>query len=57
MPTGADKAKPGLGAGIVEALAKQLRGRIRIEDASRGTAITLVYDEAANIDGPTLTAA
>ena len=28
MPTGSDKAKPGLGTGIVEALAKQLGGNI-----------------------------
>src|ERR1700691_4791360 len=38
MPKGADKAKPGLGTGIVVALARQLRGQIRVADASPGTA-------------------
>jgi two-component sensor histidine kinase len=46
MPTGADKAKPGLGTGIVEALTKQLRGVIRVVDAEPGTTVTVVHDEA-----------
>src|ERR1700674_5742645 len=41
MPKGADKAKPGLGSGIVEALARQLGGHIRVADTSPGTAVTL----------------
>src|SRR6202167_2949382 len=40
MPT--DGAKPGLGTGIVEALARQLGGRIRVADALPGTIFTLV---------------
>jgi len=57
MPKGADKAKPGLGTGIVEALARQLRGQIRVADASPGTAFTLVHDELAANDNPALSAA
>jgi two-component sensor histidine kinase len=47
MPTGADKAKPGLGTGIVEALARQMEGVIHVVDANPGTAVTLVHEEAA----------
>jgi two-component sensor histidine kinase len=47
MPTGADKAKPGLGTGIVEALAKQMEGVIHMVDTDPGTAVTLVHEEAA----------
>jgi hypothetical protein len=43
----APAAKPGLGARIVEALAKQLLGHIRLVDASPGTAVTRLHDEAA----------
>ena len=57
MPTGEHKAKPGLGTGIVEALAKQLRGRIRVADASPGTAFTLVHDELVGDEGQALHAA
>ena len=48
MPTGAEKAKPGLGTGIVEALARQMRGVIHVVDASPGTAVSVVHDSAAN---------
>jgi two-component sensor histidine kinase len=47
MSTGADKAKPGLGTGIVEALARQMEGVIHVVDANPGTAVTLVHEEAA----------
>jgi two-component sensor histidine kinase len=47
MPTGADKAKPGLGTGIVEALARQMEGVIHVVDANPGTAVTLVHEGAA----------
>jgi len=57
MPTGLSKAKPGLGTGIVDALARQLRGRIGIADASPGTAFTLDHDEAAENETQTLSAA
>jgi two-component sensor histidine kinase len=45
MGSGANKAVPGLGTGIVAALAKQLRGEIHITDASPGAAFTLTHDE------------
>ena len=54
MPT--DAAKPGLGTGIVEALARQLSGHIRVADALPGTIFTLVHDELA-VDSPVLSAA
>jgi len=57
MPRGKLKAKPGLGTGIVEALARQLGGQIRVTDASPGTAFTLVHDELAANEGPQLSAA
>ncbi len=43
MPTGAEAAKPGLGTGIVEALAKHLGAEIRIADANPGTVVSLVH--------------
>ena len=50
MPT--DAAKPGLGTGIIEALARQLGGHVRVADTSPGTAVTLVHDELAASDSP-----
>jgi two-component sensor histidine kinase len=47
MSVGEDKPKPGLGTGIVEALAKQMQGVIRVSDANPGTAVTLAYEEMA----------
>ena len=44
MPTGPEKAKPGLGTGIVEALGKQVQGVIHVVDANPGTAVTLVHE-------------
>jgi len=55
MPTGANKAKPGLGTGIIEALAKQLQGVIHMADAAPGVAFTLVR-EAPGHDVPQLSA-
>ena len=55
MPT--DAPKPGLGTGIIEALARQLGGHIRVADASPGTAFTLVHDELAGNETPVLSAA
>jgi two-component sensor histidine kinase len=57
MPKGADNAKPGLGTGIIEALAKQLGGNIRVSDTSPGTSFTLVHDEGADSVRPVLSAA
>jgi two-component sensor histidine kinase len=52
-----DDAKPGLGTGIIEALARQLSGHIRVADASPGTAFTLFHDELPASDSPVLSAA
>jgi two-component sensor histidine kinase len=52
MPIGPDLPKPGLGTGIVEALAKNLRSEIRVAGAKAGTCITLIHDEAAGNNLP-----
>jgi len=52
MSVGEDKPKPGLGTGIVEALAKHMQGVIRITDAKPGATITLTYEEGVG-DIPT----
>lgn len=41
MATGGDAPKAGLGTGIVEALAKNLQGEIRLSDADPGTVVTI----------------
>jgi two-component sensor histidine kinase len=43
MPAGAGAPKPGLGTGIIEALAKNLDAEIKMGDVGRGTAITIVH--------------
>ena len=43
MPT-TPRARPGLGTGIVEALARQLGGIIHVADARPGTSVTIVSD-------------
>ena len=45
MPIGENKAKPGLGSGIVDALGRQLQGRIAVTDAAPGTRFALEYDD------------
>jgi two-component sensor histidine kinase len=52
MPTGVDKAKPGLGTGIVEALAKQLNCVISVANAKPGTKVTVLHHKAARSDLP-----
>ena len=49
MPTGEHEGKPGLGTGIVEALARQLGGDINIRDGRPGTVVSIVHDEVAVI--------
>ncbi len=41
MPKGPDGHKPGLGTGIIEALAKQLDAEIEVSDASPGTLVSV----------------
>ncbi len=43
MPTGSVAAKAGLGTGLVEALARNLHGEIKLSDANPGTAITISH--------------
>jgi two-component sensor histidine kinase len=42
MPPDSECAKPGLGTGIVEALAKQLKASVEIANANPGTAVSIV---------------
>ncbi|MFM9977126.1 MAG: sensor histidine kinase [Sphingomonadaceae bacterium] len=44
MPDPSKRVKPGLGTGIVEALASQLDATIAISDAGPGTLITIAHD-------------
>ena len=46
MPKGRDSPKVGLGTGIVEALAKNLRSVIVVRDANPGTIITVTHRRA-----------
>jgi len=46
MPIDAS-AKPGLGSGIVQALAKQLHASVDIADAKPGTAVSITHTESA----------
>jgi two-component sensor histidine kinase len=55
MPKG--KAKPGLGTGIIDALARQLRARVAVADAGPGTAFTLYHDEVDDRETDTAFAA
>lgn len=41
MPKDPDRRKPGLGTGIIEALAKQLNARIDVTDAAPGTLVSV----------------
>jgi two-component sensor histidine kinase len=47
MQTGTRKAEAGLGTGIVEALAKHLRGSIQAINSNPGTSITISHDKGA----------
>jgi two-component sensor histidine kinase len=43
MPKDPELGKPGLGTGIVEALAKQLQADVQVSDAQPGTKVSIVY--------------
>jgi len=52
---GADAPKPGLGTGIVDALAGQLRANIEIADRQPGTSICVVHkNKIGSVDGASL---
>ena len=57
MPAGSDAPKAGLGTGIVEALAKNLKGEIQLSDAGPGTAVTIRHQESAGLRTDLSTAA
>jgi len=42
-------AKPGLGTSIIEALAKQLRAAIKVDDADPGTAVFVAHTQIASL--------
>ncbi|MBS9477130.1 sensor histidine kinase [Ancylobacter radicis] len=50
LPTGSDAPKAGLGTGIVEALARNLRGTIEVSDAGPGATVTIRHRAAADAD-------
>jgi two-component sensor histidine kinase len=52
MPAGENKTKPGLGSGIVEALAKHIECVLRVDDAKPGTSVNLIHEEASDDDLP-----
>lgn len=47
MPTGNEAPKAGLGTGIVEALARNLQGEIRMTDGGPGTSVTVSLRRAS----------
>jgi two-component sensor histidine kinase len=51
IPSGELAPQPGLGTGIVQSLAKQLRGTIHLADAQPGTAFTLAHEETSANEG------
>jgi two-component sensor histidine kinase len=56
MPTGRDEGKPGLGTGIVEALARQLGGIIEVRKAEPGTIVSIVHDTVTVVGDAWMTA-
>ena len=57
MPAEAEpRATAGLGTSIVEALARQLRARVRISDRKPGTLVSVVHTQIAAVDDSTPTA-
>jgi len=48
MAEGDEAPKPGLGTGIVEALARNLRGTIQVSDADPGALVTISHREGAD---------
>ncbi|MCC2611054.1 sensor histidine kinase [Neorhizobium petrolearium] len=50
MPAGNDAPKAGLGTGIVEALVKNLDGKIELSDAGPGTVVTISHRETTDLE-------
>ena len=51
MPRGPEPAKVGLGSSIVEALAKQLHGKVTITAANPGTSVSIRHDPSLDRQG------
>lgn len=51
MPKDPELAKPGLGTGIVEALARQLHADVQTSDQHPGTNVSIVYSDIISITG------
>ncbi|MFC3069342.1 sensor histidine kinase [Phenylobacterium soli] len=49
MPKDAASASPGLGTGIIAALATQLRARVQVTDAHPGTTVSLIHGQWASV--------
>jgi two-component sensor histidine kinase len=50
MPPEADRPPAGLGTSIVEALAHQLRAKVRVSDRKPGTLVSVVHTQIAAVD-------
>ena len=53
MPKDAASATPGLGASIVEALAKQLNARVQVIGGHPGTTVSIVHSQISAVDAMT----
>jgi two-component sensor histidine kinase len=51
MPKGEVVVMPGLGTSIVEALARQLHARVKVEDRNPGTAVSGIHAHIAAVAG------
>jgi two-component sensor histidine kinase len=51
MPNDPASAAPGLGTSIVEALARQLRARVKVDDARPGTQVSIIHTRIAAVEG------
>jgi two-component system, sensor histidine kinase PdtaS len=56
MPPEADRPAAGLGTSIVEALAHQLRAKVRVSDRQPGTLVSVVHIQIAAVDDAASTA-
>ncbi len=53
MPKAPITAKAGLGTSIVEALAKQLHGRVQVDDTGPGTRVSIIHTQIAAVEADT----
>jgi two-component system, sensor histidine kinase PdtaS len=55
MPKSSENAKPGLGTGIFQALARQLLAQVKVTDAKPSTAVTITHAEVGVDSGAKVT--